>query len=364
MQADRAQFTPVHILTGFLGSGKTTLLNRVLSTEAFSTCAVIVNEFGDIGLDHLLVESSNETLVELAGGCVCCTVRGDLAATIISLLEQRARGQCSAFTRIVIETTGLADTNPIVNLFSTDQTLVERTKLVGVTTTVDAINWHTTLAQFDESQRQVILADQLVVTKTDMLHAFTDPPSLTKSAAEDLDTAVLPDLRERLSALNPHAELQVAARTDAELAKLLLSEHQAPQLGDAHYPHQAQVHGHTHHHTSAIQSFCVTRTDALHPAVVSLLAEALAAHLGTNLLRLKGLLKLRNQEQAPAVIHAAQHVFHPLDSLQAWPAGEPRATRLTFIVRGVPQAFVEDLLDMLIWEVDEIERKVPVASAS
>ena len=314
---------PVHILTGFLGSGKTTLLNRLLATASLSNSAVIVNEYGAIGIDHHLVEQSDDRFVELAGGCVCCAVRGDLAATLAQLLDARAAGRCSAFTQVLIETTGLADPNPIVNLLGVDRDLAERTHLGATLATVDAVNGVTSLTQFVEATQQVVLADTVVITKTDLAAEATNVIELARTT-------------------NPHAQMVTAGINDELPAiELLLRRQTVASTRRSHEHHQ---------HTADIESFVVQRDTPIHPAVIPLFVEALAQQLGTALLRLKGIISLDGQD-VRVVLHAAQHVFHPLASLPDGADESFGGSELVFIVRGEAQAFVESLLDTISAEV-------------
>lgn len=306
---------PVHVLTGFLGTGKTTVLNRLLNAPDLRDTAVVINEFGDVALDHLLVERSDDTLVQLAGGCVCCTVRGDLATTLAHLLRQRDTGEVPPFERVIIETSGLADPNPIVNLFSTDALLAERVHCAGVTATVDAVNGDATLDSYVESRQQLLLADRVLLTKT------------------DLRPSAVPAL---IETLNPSAAVaDASALTSAALRDWLL---ETAATTPAAHP-EAHVHSH------GVMSFTLERTAPAKPAALSLFVTALAAHLGPSLLRIKGLVRLAGIEDQPAVLQGAQHVFQPLELLPSWPSDVPRRTRLTCIVQGDQAALVEALFD-------------------
>ena len=326
---------PVHILTGFLGSGKTTLLNRLLATDTLNNSAVIVNEYGDIGIDHHLIEASDDRFVELAGGCVCCAVRGDLALTLAALLEARLTGRCPMFAQVLIETTGLADPNPIINLLAVDPYLAEHVRLGATLVTVDAVNGLDTLATFAEATQQVLLADTVLLTKTDLRPASAQ-------------------LSERVRAINPNARF-VSVTTEQALpaADTLLDDRGTP----------GPPHSHHHQHTDDIESFVVRRSQPLHPAVVPLFVEALAQQLGVNLLRLKGIVQIAGRETGSTyhgVLHAAQHVFHPLAAFtDETYQGD---TELVFIVRGQAHAFVESLLDAVALEVSDTLTYHPLAT--
>ncbi|NKC12559.1 MAG: GTP-binding protein [Gammaproteobacteria bacterium] len=307
----------LHILTGFLGSGKTTWLNRALAAQSLANTAVVVNEFGAVGIDHLLVEHSTENLVELAGGCLCCAVRGDLALTLSDLLERRRSGGCAPFERIVVETTGLADPNPILNVLATDAALAGRLEFGSVLAVVDAVNGKRTLKEHPEAVKQVVLADRILLSKKDL--------------------APRHDLAAELRALNPRAAIESAAapaRLEAEDSSGVWPAFEAA--------------GHAHLH--GIHTFVIERGEALPAAALALLIEALVVHLGPKLLRVKGLVLLEEAPDSPALLQGAQHVFHRLELLPSWPDGK-QCTRLVFIVQGEAGRWVETLLDVIVREV-------------
>jgi G3E family GTPase len=330
---------PVAVLTGFLGSGKTTLLSRLLKSPQFSRTAVIINEFGEVGLDHELVEASEESIVELQTGCLCCTVRGDLVRTLDDLLRRRDAGTVSPFERVVIETSGLADPAPILHAVMGDTALAQRLSLSGVITTVDAINGLGALARQPESLKQVAVADRLVLTKTDLLEM--DSHSLV----------------ERLATLNPTAPVVVSSLGEVDAEQLFDTRLDAPadlaaRIGRAEPAHDGQIpHGHAH--DSEISCFAILREAPIRAVTLTLLLEVLAAHCGADLLRLKGLVNVAESPDRPAVIHGVQHVFHPPAWLERWPSAD-RRTRLVFIVRRIPKAWVEALLNALEAEVGEV----------
>src|SRR6266513_1740119 len=313
---------PVSVITGFLGSGKTTLLSRLLRDPAFERTAVIINEFGAVGLDHLLVESSDEQIVTLEGGCVCCTVRGDLVRTAGDLLARRAAGSIPRFERIVIETTGLADPAPIVHALMTDRDIANALRLESVIATVDAAAGAATLDAHPESVKQAALADCIVITKSDL----ADP------AANGL--------AERLQALNPGAPKLTAVHGAVDATRLF--------DGRARYDptlYEAPAHRH-----GGINTFCLRREEPLHAATLSLFLQVAAEHCGAKLLRLKGLVDVVESPGRPAVIHGVQHVFHPPTWLDAWP-DEERSTRIVVISQGLDAQWLRDLLEVLDDEV-------------
>ena len=316
---------PVSVITGFLGSGKTTLLSRLLRDPAFERTAVIINEFGAVGLDHLLVESSDEQILTLEGGCVCCTVRGDLVRTASDLLARRAAGAVTAFERIVIETTGLADPAPIVHALMTDRDIADALRLQSVITTVDAATGVATLDAHPESVKQAALADCIVVTKSDL----ADP------AANGL--------AERLRALNPAAPKLTALHGAVDATRLFQRAYDPPRYDATLYQAQAHRHG-------GINTFCLRRERPLHAATLSLFLQVAAEHCGARLLRLKGLVDVVESPGRPAVIHGVQHVFHPPVWLDAWPDEEHR-TRIVVISQGLDAQWLQGLLEVLEDEV-------------
>ena len=307
---------PVAIVTGFLGSGKTTLITRLLRDRRFANTAVIVNEFGEIALDHELITSADETVVQLATGCLCCAVRSDLVATLLDLDRRRAAGEIG-FSRVLIETSGLADPAPILHALMTDAAAGENFEIGGVLTLVDSVVGEQTLARHPEARRQVAFADRLLVSKTDIL-----------SVGESLRAAV--------RALNAAAPMD-ESMADAETLF----------AAGARLPPDAPAH-----HTGGIESTVVHRTASVPAAALTLWLQSLAEHCGGRLLRLKGLVDVAEMPGRPAVIHAVQHVVAPLDWLDRWP-GDGRRSRIVLIGEGIPRHFPARLLDAIIDEVLE-----------
>ena len=339
----------IHVLTGFLGSGKTTLLNRMIRDPAFANSAIVVNEFGDVGVDQLLVSrgQDQEATLALVGGCLCCELRAGLALTLIDLLARRRRGQCMRFDRIIIETTGLADPTPILNLLVTDPLLAEATVIGGVLTVVDALNAQSTLAGFVEAVTQIVLADQIVITKTDLLAGAVDP------------------LAQRLRALNGDALLYATGVNALPSLQCLLAR--APRIPLLRHPEHgehehgadaARSHTESHIHAASVQTFSVVRDDPIPGAALTLFVQGLAEQLGIDLLRVKGLVCLAESPDRPMLLQGAQRVFHPLVQLDDWPPTHRPHTRLVFIVRGPLRAFVEQLFAALIWEATDISARL------
>lgn len=311
---------PVSVITGFLGSGKTTLLSHLLRDPAFARTAVIVNEFGEVGLDHLLVEASDEEVILLQGGCLCCKVRGDLVRTAGSLLARRARGEAT-FDRLVVETTGLADPAPILQALMTDREIAEALRLESVIATVDCAAGGATLDAHPESVKQAALADRIVLTKTD----------LADSSA----------LAARLRRLNPTAP-QFTALHGAVDGSLLFNSSVYEKRDPGLYE--------SHSHLDDVNTVCLRRSTPLHAVTLGLFLQVLAEHCGAKLLRLKGLVDVLESPGRPAVIHGVQHVFHPPAWLDAWP-DDDRTTRIVVISRGLDAAWLQDLLEALDDEV-------------
>jgi G3E family GTPase len=328
---------PVSVITGFLGSGKTTLLARLLRHPQFARTAVIVNEFGEVGLDHDLVEAGEESFVTLETGCLCCAVRGDLALTLEDLLARRDAGAVAPFERVVIETSGLADPAPILHALMSDGGLAQRLGLAGVVATVDAVNGLATLERQPESVKQVAVADRLLLTKTDLV------------GAQEADR-----LAGRLAAINPAATVLTASFGAVAPERLLDMGAQAGRgvpVPDLQHVHRDD-HGHHAAHATDICCFAVLREAPVRAVTLTLLLEILAEHCGADLMRLKGIVNVAECRDRPAVVHGVQHVFHPPAWLERWPS-EDRRSRLVLIGRNLSQAWVEALLDALEAEVGE-----------
>jgi G3E family GTPase len=323
------------VLTGFLGSGKTTLLAHLLHQPQFSRTAVIINEFGEIGLDHDLVEASEESVIELQTGCLCCKIRNDLATTLHELLRRRDEGSITSFTRVAIETSGLADPAPILQTLMTDATIAGRIVLAGVLTTVDAVNAIDTLEREEISVKQVALADRLILTKTDLAGPMQLP------------------LVRRLQALNPTAPMLSAQRGQVDPAGLFDGRLHDPlaKFSDIQSWLGAQTtsSGHSHRRHD-VDTYAIVRRNPIRAVTVTLFLETLCEHCGQDLLRLKGIVNILESPDRPAVIHGVQHVFHPPSWLARWPSDD-RHSRIVFITRGVPRAWVIALLEALDAEV-------------
>lgn len=360
---------PVSVLTGFLGAGKTTLLNRLLKDPALSNAAVIINEFGEIGLDHLLVETADGNVFEMSSGCLCCTIRGDLVDTLADLIARRDAGTIKAFDRVIIETTGLADPAPVLQTLMSHAELLQRYRLEGVVTVVDAVNGPSTLDQHDEAVRQVAVADKLVLSKADLLSG---------SDGEDALHAVIARLRK----LAPAARILATHNNEASAGRLFdvaaadggarpdqvrrwlgadafeaperavrrRSRRTAAEASGTHAHEAVHVHSHDHAHThdvnrhdEHISSFSIATDKAIGTMQFELFLELLQSYHGPNLLRMKGIVKLADDESRPVVVHGVQHVMHPPEWLERWPDADHR-TRLVFITRDIRRDELDGLL--------------------
>jgi G3E family GTPase len=342
---------PLTVLTGFLGAGKTSLLNRLLRDAALSEAAVIINEFGEIGLDHLLVEHVEDGVMLLSTGCLCCTMRGDLVNTLEKLLRGLDNGRMK-FNRVIVETTGLADPAPVLHTAMVHPYLVLRFRLDGVVTVVDAVNGAATLDAHVEAVKQVAVADRIVLTKTDLL----DTPERRKAAAE---------LHARLAALNPAAPvIEVANASVAQLIDCGLydAERKIPDvkrwLAEEAYAHDDHHHHHdVNRHDDRIRAFTLASDQAIPFAAFEMFLDLIRSMHGPNLLRVKGIVKLAESPDRPVVIHGVQHVFHPPATLAAWPDADHR-TRLVFIVNGIEARAIQDLFNAFLGlaQVDKPDR--------
>jgi G3E family GTPase len=330
---------PVTIITGFLGSGKTTLLNRLLQHPALADTAVIINEFGEIGLDHLLVATPAENMVLLKSGCLCCTIRGDLVETLADLHAKRQSGKVPRFAGVVVETTGLADPVPIMQTVVTDEQMAACYRLHGVVTLVDGVHGTEQFDRNAESVKQAAVADALLVSKPDLA-----------------GVARVNALRERLARINPGADVHEALRGDVDPAFLFRDTpydagSKSPDverwLKEEAFARAGESHAHRHHHRDVnrhddrIRAFCLYYDLPITRAGLAMWLTTLAGLRGANLLRLKGLL---NVEGEPVVVQAVQTIVHESVTLPAWPGSE-RRSRIVFITRDMERAELERTFD-------------------
>ncbi len=331
------------MLTGFLGAGKTTLLQKLVREPDLSDTVVLINEVGEVALDHLFVEVLDENLLLLSSGCLCCAVRGDLVDSLENLLRWRDGGTAPPFRRVVIETTGLADPAPVLHLVMTHPYLVQRYRLDGIVTVVDAVNGAATLDAYEEAVKQAAMADRLVLTKTDL-------PGADAGA-----------LRARLKRLNPAAHVLDAAKGEAVAATLMNAGLYDPSgkipdvsrwlaeeaVAAADAGRDPAVTLAPHKHDERIKVFTVATEAAIPMATLELFLELLRATHGEKLLRLKGIVRLAEEPDQPLVLHAVQHVLHPPVRLPQWPDDDHRS-RLVCVARDLDPSVVQRLLDAFL----------------
>lgn len=345
-----AKQIPLSLLTGFLGSGKTTLLNELIDQPAFHNTLVIINEFGEISLDHLLVTHSEEELVvEMSSGCVCCSIRGDLQTTLHDIYDRYVNEQGRQFDRVIIETTGLASPIPILHTLMTDAFIASHYFLDSVITTIDAVNGASTLDNFKEAVQQAAVADHILITKSDL----TDAQHVT-------------ELVDRLHHLNPSATHDVIVNGKIDGFKLLntglftpTNKHpdveawlnaeavEAHHRNHEHHHHHDHDHEHDHHHEHEhgelhhddhIRTFCFTLDEPISDQVFEEWLSMFVSFQGERILRMKGIINLEG-ESRPVVIHGVQHLFHPAIFLPEWPSDDHR-TRLVFITKDIEKETV------------------------
>ncbi len=345
---------PVSVLTGFLGAGKTTLLNRLLKDPMLTDTAVIINEFGEVGIDHLLVEQSGDGIIELADGCLCCTIRGELVDTLADLMDRMQAGKIQPLKRVVIETTGLADPAPVLQAVMGNPILAHSFSLDGVITVVDAANGLSTLANHPEAVKQIAVADRVLISKASLA-----------------DAATLEAVRREIAALNPRAivgdvdapglagpDLLANGLYDpgskiADVSRWLHDEahdHHHHHDHDHHHHDHGHDHGHQHahdvtRHDATIRSFSIVHDRPVDPMALDMFIDLLRSAHGEKLLRMKGIVLMSNSPERPLVLHGVQSVFHPPERLAAWPDATDRRTRLVLITKDLPEAFVRDLFD-------------------
>lgn len=338
-------FLPINLLTGFLGSGKTTLLKRILSDAAFADTAVLINEFGEIGLDHDLVESVDGDMVLLRSGCVCCTVRGELAAALKDLYSRRERGLLPPFRRVIIESTGLADPFPVLSTIKADPVLRHHFRAGNVITTVDAVNGARQLDTYIESNRQAAIADRLVITKTDL--------------AGDCE---IQTLQARLRTLNPDAPVLMATDPDLDLSSLADMHGNASQssiLSQSGFyceePLQL-VSADGMPHRAAISSISLRVDRPVDWTAFGLWLTMLLNRHGERVLRVKGIVNLKGEER-PVAVHGVQHLVHAPVHMEAWPSDD-RGSRLVFILDGLDGTLLKRS-----FEAFTLARVTPAASS-
>jgi G3E family GTPase len=347
----------VSLLTGFLGSGKTTLLNKLVKHDDMLETAVLINEFGEIGLDHQLVERIDENTVLLNAGCLCCTVQGDLVNALSDLFIKRVKEQVPYFRRVLIETTGLADPAPIIHMLMTAPVISNRYALDGIITTVDAVNADSQMNRHEESVKQAAVADRIVITKSDLV----EPEALAA-------------LESRIDALNPGAPRFRAVMGEIAPDTLFDTGLYDPKtktvdvqrwLREEAYTPDATVHDHDHHHDhdhshnvnrhdASISAFCITRDEPIDWEAFVAWVRILIGQHGEKLLRIKGILNIAGRDK-PIAVHGVQHMFHDPAELADWPDDDCRS-RLVFITRDLDQKIIEEKLDSLSEQAAALDR--------
>jgi G3E family GTPase len=343
-----AEPIPLTVITGFLGAGKTTLLNSLLRDPELTETAVLVNEVGEIGLDHLFYEVVDGDTMLLAGGCLCCSVRGDLVSALENILRGIDNGKTAVFRRVVIETTGLAEPASVLHAVMAHPYLVQRYRLDGVISVVDAVNGFDTLDRHPEAVKQAAMADRIVLTKTDL-------------APEDQAARLLG----RLKTLNPAAKVLDAAKGEASATALLnaglydaarkipdvkkwLAEAAVEEAEHAHHHHDGDhAHHHHTHHDDKIRTFSLVSEQPIAASTLEMFLDLLRAAHGPKLLRLKGIVQLADEPEQPLVLHVVQHIVHPPARLPAWP-DEDRRSRLVCITYDLDPAVVRGLFDAFL----------------
>jgi len=342
--AEYASLIPVNVITGFLGSGKTTVLRQLLASPQLHDTAVLINEFGEVGLDHHLLQRVDESTVLLQSGCICCTIRGDLQTSIRDLFSRRERGEVPPFRRLAIETTGLADPAPILYTILADPVIQHHFRLGNIVTTVDAVNAPAQLERHPETAKQIAVADRLILTKTDLAEA---------AAVESLEA--------KLRAMNPSAPLVRAADGPLEPDSLLTSDIYEAESRTAEIrrwveralkpehrggvPHGRDANGEypnghdPNRHGEDIEGFCITFEQPLDWSAFGIWLTMLLQRHGERVLRVKGILNTVDMP-TPVVVHGVQHIVHPPVHLDAWPDAE-RRSRIVFIVQGIPRQQIE-----------------------
>ncbi|MBZ9671547.1 CobW family GTP-binding protein [Mesorhizobium sp. ES1-3] len=334
---------PVSVLTGFLGAGKTTLLNRLLKDPALADTAVIINEYGEVAIDHLLVEQASDGIIQLSDGCLCCTVRGELVDTLADLVDRLQTGRIARLARVIAETTGLADPAPVLQSIMAHPALVHAFRLDGVITLVDAVNGGATLDAHVEAVKQVAVADRIVLSKADLV---TD--------RGDLET-----LRARLRQINPGAQLLDVVETKTGVAALFdcglynpatksadvrrwLGEEAAHDHDHDGHDHGRHEHDHAHRHDQRVKTHSLVHDGPVPFSAIEMFLDLLRSTHGEHLLRMKGVIELQEDPSRPLVVHGVQKILHPPVRLPSWPDSQ-RGTRLVLITLDMPEDYVRRL---------------------
>lgn len=339
---------PVTVVTGFLGAGKTTLLNRLLKDPALTDTAVIINEYGEVAIDHLLVEQASDGIIQLSDGCLCCTVRGELVDTLADLVDRVQTGRIGKLARVVIETTGLADPAPVLQSIMAHPALVQAFRLDGVVTLIDAVNGNATLTAHIEALKQAAMADRLVLAKSDLADAG-QIAALTARLKDINPGARLLDVQEANAAALLDCGLYNPATKGADVARWLgeaADDHHHHDHGDEDHGHHHHDHDHSHRHDARVKTFSLVHDGPVAFAAIDMFFDLLRSTHGEQLLRMKGVIELREDPARPLVVHGVQKLLHPPVRLPAWPDGQ-RGTRLVLITLDMPEDYVRRLFSAL-----------------
>jgi G3E family GTPase len=340
----RGNMIPVHIITGFLGSGKTTVLNYMLKSPQFSRAIVIINEFGEVGLDHLLVSSADENIIEMSSGCICCTIRGDLKKKFRDIKGRFFFTGKRKFDRVIIETTGLADPAPIIHTIMTDPKLTDDYEIKSVIATIDSTCFTQTENTCSEARKQAAMADCLLLTKADLV----EPEKIG-------------EINSLIRTINPSAPLHIAKKGVVDIDAVFTSPdfsttgkkadvekwlNEEAYSGEHECCHQ---HGHHEHdvsrHGDDISAFCITRDLPVDKKAFMVWIELIMKMMGSRMLRIKGIINIDGYS-GPVVIHGVQHIFYPLYNMEQWPDSDHR-TRIVFITKGLKKEFLGKSLQSL-----------------
>ena len=337
---------PITILTGFLGSGKTTILTCLIKQKKMANAAIIINEFGEVGLDHDLIETTDENVIELQNGCICCTIQGDLKKTLLNLLKKMEKGNISPFNHVIIETTGLADPVPIIHTLMTSLDLQRIYSIDGVITVVDSVNGNHTFNVHEEAIKQTAFADIIILSKVDIA-----------------DKETVNSLIKRITNINPKVTVIISNKNSLPVSKLLGLNDYNPENKDwnvkewleieknklSNHLHNHNEHNHLQHdvnkHGDDIESFAMVASQPVSMTSVNFFLELLMSQMGENILRIKGILNIKGVNR-PAVIHGVQHIFHPLEWLEKWPSNDKKS-RLVFITKKINKNIIDDLFKII-----------------
>ncbi len=335
----------ITVLTGFLGSGKTTILTSLIKQKQMANAAIIINEFGEVGLDHDLIETIDENVIELQNGCICCTIQGDLKSTLLNLLKKIEKGDVLPFNQVIIETTGLADPVPIIHTLMTSLDLQRIYSIDGVITVVDSINGESTYNAHEEAVKQTAFADIIILSKTDIA-----------------DKVSVDSLTKRIKLINPKVNIIKSDKNSLPVSKLLELNYYNPLNKEWNVKEWLDIeknkssnHLHNHHdhhheynvnrHGDNIETFAMVTSQPLSMTSVNFFLELLMSQMGEDILRIKGILNINGKNQ-PAVIHGVQHIFHPLEWLEKWPSNDKKS-RLVFITKNINKKNIDELFKII-----------------